>query len=75
MKRRQMMTQHEIELASARLQHWWELHGSGSNPTQAIRQIVREIAPPGARHQLEEHLRDFCAQLFTLEGGDDDYAL
>ena len=68
------MTPPELAKASTRLQHWWELHGSGSDPTQEIHHIALEMASPGARHHLEEHLHDFCAQLCTLEGETDDNA-
>ena len=69
------MTLHELTTAAcARLQHWWELHGSADDPTEMIRRIATELAPPDAQMHLEADLNDFCAQLYTFEGGNDDHA-
>lgn len=40
------MISNEITIAaSARLQHWWKLHGLAANPMAVIRHIAGEVAP------------------------------
>lgn len=64
------MTQHEMAVtAGARLQYWWELHGVGANPTQAIRSIAGEVAlKPQVRLDVEAHLHDEWVRLCAQEG-------
>lgn len=69
------MTPHDMTaVACARLQHWWELNGPACNPARVIRCIATELAPPATRCYLEDHLHDYCRQLWTLEGDNDDHA-
>ena len=68
-----MMTTCEMA-ASARLMHWWELHGPNSNPIPTIRRIASEVAPrkPQMRHEVEARLHDTWALLCAQEGADNE---
>jgi len=57
-----------LTTAIARLQHAWELQGSGDDPTPAIRRIADEVANPRMRHDIEAHLYDEWARLCAREG-------
>ena len=59
---------------SARLMHWWELHGPTANPNPTIRRIASEVAPrkPQMRHEVEARLHDTWALLCAQEGADNE---
>lgn len=67
-----MMPHDLTTTATARLRHWWELHGAAEDAAMMIRQIAHALAPTRLtlRQHLEDLLGDEWARLCAQDGDD-----